>query len=66
MPTALLTSSVSTASISTAVLVATTRPITVVISLEVTTATATEAALPVVETFIRWRACLAALLIVLL
>lgn len=73
MLTARLTSSVSTASISTAVLIATAGPIAVVISLEATAtaaataaAAATEPALPVVKAFLRGRASLAALLIVLL
>lgn len=66
MLSAPLTSSVPTASVSTTVLIATTGPITVVIPLEATTAAAAEPALPVVKAFIRGRASLAALLIVLL
>lgn len=66
MPTAPLTSSVSTASVSTAVLVATAGPITVVIPLEATSTAATEPALPVVKAFLGGWASLAALLIVLL
>lgn len=62
----MLTSSVSTASISTAVLVATARSITIVISLKATATAATEPALPVVKAFLRGWASLAALLIVLL
>lgn len=49
-----------------AVLVATTGPITVVVPLEATAASATEAALPVVVALLRGRTSLAALLIVLL
>lgn len=67
MSTPLLTSSVTTASISTAVLVATAGPITVVISLEASaSAAAPEPTLPVVKAFFRGWASLAALLIVLL
>ncbi len=66
MTTAPLTTSVSTAPISTAVLVTTTGPIAVIIPLEATTTAATEPALPVVKAFLRGWASLAALLIVLL
>lgn len=67
MSTPSLTSSVTTASVSTAVLVATAGPITVVITLEASTAAAApEPTLPVVKAFFRGWASLAALLIVLL
>lgn len=66
MLTASLTPSVSTRSISTTILVATTGSITVVIPLEATTAAATEPTLPVVKAFLRGRASLTALLIILL
>lgn len=61
-----LTSSVSTPSISTTVLVATTGSITVVIPLEATTTAATESTLPVVKAFLRGWASLTTLVIVLL
>lgn len=64
--TASLTSSVSTPSISTTVLVATTGSITVVIPLEATTTAATVSTLPVVKAFLRGWASLTTLLIVLL
>ena len=66
MPTAPLTSSVSTASISTAILVPAAGPFAVVVSLEAASAAAAEPGLPVVEALFRGRASLAALLIVLL
>ena len=64
----MLTSSVATASISTAVLVAAAGSFAAIVPLEATAtgATAAEPALPVVEAFFRGRAGLAALLIVLL
>lgn len=65
MLAASVTSSVSTASITT-VLVAPAGSITVVIALEATTAAAAEPTLSVVKAFLRGRASLAALLIVLL